>query len=293
MTRTGSDVRLRRAARLARAVVGAVAAIVAPAAASGQAVVLRLEPRVGDTLHGRLDRQVEMAGPMRVAADDSTETVATTLPSPTQTGDSERDSARGGRLRTTDSVAVSSSGGDATRHAANADRARSALEGQRVRLRVASDGATEIVAAAGASPAAQAVLSQMPATLPRERVAVGEHWTRTMRMPGPPGASAAARGQVTTTYRLDSLGRDGSLAYVSLRGTVTRPDGDAPSSGAARMAGEGTLAGTLVVDRRRGWLAAAHTILTVRSTLRPPPNSAAQPMRFRMRIEEWLRAVDR
>jgi hypothetical protein len=113
-----------------------------------------------------------------------------------------------------------------------------------------------------------------------------------MDVPAPAGA-VGTRGSVTAVFRLDSLSRDGTHAFVSMRGTVSRSAPDKRAGSAARVDGTGALTGRLVIDRRRGWLSDARTTLTVKSTLTPASPSAAPTMRFRMRVQEWLRAVER
>jgi hypothetical protein len=286
MTRTASSRRWRAAAGTA----AALALLAAPAAA--QAVRLELHPRAGDTLRMRLTQQVEMTGTMRVGVVDSTSTVVTTLRALTHSVVERSDASGTVLVTTTDSVDVTSTGGHTGRRGAGlAARARRALQGRAVRLRVARDGTTAVVSREGLSPELQAFFSQMPATLPSGPVAVGDRWTRTMDVPAPGGAPGAAGG-VSATFRLDSLSRGGSLAHLSMRGVISRP----PAAGAAAtvgVAGAGEIVGALVVDRRRGWLSDARTTLTVRSTLTPTGDRAGAPLHFRMRVDEWLRAVER
>jgi hypothetical protein len=240
----------------------------------------------------RLTQQVEMTGTMRVGVVDSTTTVVTTLRALTHSVVERSDAAGTVLVTTTDSVDVSTTGGHSGRAAGLGARARSALQGRAVRLRVAPDGTTEVLGTAGLTPELQAFFSQMPATLPSGPVAVGEHWTRTMDMPAP-GARKRASGAVSATFRLDSLSRGGSLAHLSMRGVVTRRDAAPASATAMRVAGDGEIVGAIVVDRRRGWLSDARTTLTVRSTVTPPAGSSGAPLRFRMRVDEWLSAVQR
>ena len=113
-----------------------------------------------------------------------------------------------------------------------------------------------------------------------------------MDMPAP-GGQPTGRGAVSATFRLDSLSRGGSLAHVSMRGVVTRRDAPAQRGAGMRVAGDGEVVGAIVVDRRRGWLADARTTLTVRSVVTPARGHGGAPMRFQMRVQEWLTAVER
>ena len=60
----------------------------------------------------------------------------------------------------------------------------------------------------------------MPSMLSRKPVAVGEKWSKEMRIPlaGDPGAE----GTVKATLQLDSLSRSGQMAFISIRGTISR-----------------------------------------------------------------------
>jgi len=80
---------------------------------------------------------------------------------------------------------------------------------------------------------------------------------------------------------------------VSLRGTLSR-DGAADSTQhGLTVAMTGAVVGSMVIDRRRGWLTDAHTTLTVRSTVAPRPGAGAgaRPMKLRMKVTQWLRAL--
>ena len=108
----------------------------------------------------------------------------------------------------------------------------------------------------------RAVVTQMPATLPREPVEVGQSWVRTMEIPlvapGDGGGSAALSG----TFRLDSVSRGGDIAYVSLTGRLARstnvPYGargkESNSRRAAVVSTSGSITGSMVIDRARGWI---------------------------------------
>lgn len=292
MTPTVSSPRGRPPHAAALAVAAAVA-LAAPL--RGQAVLLELRPHAGDTIRMRLVQQVEMTGTMRMGIADSTTTVVTTLRALTHAV-VERGDTGGTVLATTaDSVEVTSTGGHRGRAAGLGAHTRDALRGRVVRLRVAPDGATEVLGEATLTPELRAFFSQMPATLPRGPVSVGDRWSRTMQLPAA-GARAGPGGGVSATFRLDSLTRGARLAHISMRGVVTRRDAPADPGTAMRVAGDGEVFGAIVVDRRRGWLADARTVLTVRSTITRAGAGGAgagAPLRFRMRVDEWLHAVER
>jgi hypothetical protein len=286
MTRTDSDrgdVMPRAAVVVACSLLCATTAI---AQSSVQPVTLRIGPPVGETMRMRLDQRVEMTGTTRAGDGDSTTTVVTTLMVISRTFVERRDRDATVLLAATDSVAASSSGADSL---VVARETRRALQGKRVRLRIAPDGATEIVDGDGSgNTELNAIFSQMPATLPSTPVAVGQSWSRTMV--APVGSEAAkAGGKLQATFRLDSLGRNGELAYVSFAGTLTR----APSSkdGWSTLSMSGSMNGGLVVDRRLGWISDARMSYMVRSTMAPSSGNTPQAVRFRMKVTQWVRAV--
>jgi len=88
-------------------------------------------------------------------------------------------------------------------------------------------------------------------------------------------------------FRLDSLDRAGSLAYVSMRGEIL-PDG--PGEGVELS---GAVTGAMLVDRLRGWMTDSHFVVTVRSLVTPPPSTGLAPMRFITRVTQRLRTMDK
>src|SRR4051794_14285704 len=164
MTRTGSDRAGATANGFAVALLCTIACAAAATAQQPQQVALRIEPPVGETMRMRLDQRVEMSGTTRMPAGDSTATVVTTLLVISRTFVERRDRDASILLTSTDSVAASSSGADSL---AVAVETRRAMQGKRVRLRIAPDGATEVVPGeSGGSAELNALFSQMPATLP-------------------------------------------------------------------------------------------------------------------------------
>jgi uncharacterized protein DUF6263 len=234
----------------------------------------------------RLDQRMEMTGTTRVGAGDSTATVVTTLLVISRAFVERRDRDATVLLASTDSVAASSTGADSQ---SVATETRRALQGKRVRLRIGPDGATEIVNGDGAGGAElNAFFSQMPATLPNTPVAVGQAWSRTMM--APIGAAGAKEGgKLQATFKLDSLSRNGDLAYVSLVGMLTRPP--SAKDGWATLSMTGSMNGGLVIDRRLGWISDARMTYVVRSTVAPSSGSTADAMRFRMKVTQWVRVI--
>jgi hypothetical protein len=110
---------------------------------------------------------------------------------------------------------------------------------------------------------------------------VGEKWIRQMRIPI--SAEAGASGLVRATFRLDSLGRNGDVAYISMSGTLSHDHTDGSDSEL-----EGWLTGTMRLDRRLGWITHTNVVIDAESTI--TPRSGGQRMRVRTKITQVLRS---
>jgi len=108
-------------------------------------------------------------------------------------------------------------------------------------------------------------------------------------------------GQVRATFRLDSLSRNGDLAFISLRGTMARMNSrsspgalGAPAAGTG-YATSGTLSGTIQIDRRLGWITDSRSSIIVQSTIAAAPSQKGgpqgAPMQVRTKITQWIRAM--
>ena len=263
--------------------------------ASAQSVLLQIRPQVGDTLSVRMDQKVEMTGvptgcvtgyggKRRKATPDQTTpsctegtrqmTSVTEVFSRAIVQSASIDGAR--VLALTDSIRTSLSSGNSK--AVKPTRVRT--NPGSMELRVATDGGAQVVDA-DASEELRAVFGQMPATLSRKPVAVGEQWTRQMRLPI--STEAGAMGMVRATFRLDSLGRNGDIAYISMKGTLSHDHRDGSDSEL-----EGWMSGTMQLDRRLAWITDTRATIDVESTVKPA--TGGQPMRVRTKITQVLRA---
>jgi hypothetical protein len=188
----------------------------------------------------------------------------------------------------TDSVAMTPASA-----ASLADLRRRTMQAKRVWVRVSTDGAMEIVDDADPNSELRHIFGEMPAMLARVPIAVGEKWTREMQIPlsGDPGTL----GEVRATFRLDSLGRNGDIAYISMHGTMSRINTPAASAPGAGYATSGTLAGTIQIDRRLGWITDSKSSIIVRSTIAANPAQSGAPrgapMQVRTKITQWIRAM--
>jgi hypothetical protein len=253
-----------------------------------QAVLLQIRPRVGDTLRMHLSQTVEMTGTTRNGGRDSTTSMTTSIEVFTRAIAQQWTS--GGTLMQTitDSVAVNPASA-----ASLAELKRRAMQAKRVLLRVSTDGAMEVVDDADPNSELRHIFGEMPAMLARGPVAVGENWTREMQIPlsGDPGQM----GSVRATFRLDSLGRNGDVAYISMQGTMSRINAPGAPASAAGYATSGMLAGTIQIDRRLGWITDSKSSIIVRSTIASAPAPKGKPqrssMQVRTKITQWIRAM--
>jgi hypothetical protein len=250
--------------------------------AGAQDVSLVLRPRVGDTLRMAMDQEIEMSGTRRYGDVDTTRTVRSSIRVVTRSIVVSSDSAGTLFSALAESVTVNTT----DLHGKNAlDEARRRLLGRTVMLRMSPDGSTQLVAAeAGSDPSMGALFAQMPATLPRERVAVGESWWKEMTLPG---GAASSGGVLRAKFKLDSLTSGGQLAWISITGNLE------PSKGRVVQGMGGTVNGGIRLERKRGWLTDVTTVMTVRSVVNPPPGAQGEPMHFRIRVIQRLRALPR
>lgn len=268
-----------------------VAVLCAPCAAKaqGKPVLLQIKPHPGDTLHLRLDQQTEMTGTRRLGASASSAWVVTSMQMFSRAIVEDADHGATTVLAVTDSVLLSTT----DEHARGAmARAQQQLRGQRVHFHVMPDGLVTMGDDDGATPREiSQVVSVMPAAFPGTPVRVGATWTRDVPLPAGTQFGAALTGKLHVSFRLDSLGRGGDLAYVSMRGelrpgSVGSPDGGLTSD-------KGSVSGTMLVDRRRGWLTDSRFNIVVNSTVAPPVAAGAAVMHMQLRVMQHMRTTDK
>ena len=264
-----------------------LAVVVFAHAAVGQPVQLQIRPHIGDTLRMHLSQTVEMIGTTHGRA-DSVRSMTTSIEVFTRAIPQQWTS-NGTLMQTiTDSVAMSPAS-----PASLADLRRRAMQAKRVWLRVSTDGAMELVDDGDPNSELRHLFGEMPAVLSRNTVSVGEKWTREMTIPlsNEPGAVGAVRA----TFQLDSLGKNGDIAYISMRGTMYRINTPNAAPAGPGYGTTGQLAGTIQIDRRLGWITDSKSSIIVRSTVPPPParNGEADrpPMQVRTKITQWIRAM--
>jgi hypothetical protein len=261
MIRTRSEPALHR---LARALAVAAALLTgASGNAQAQTVMLRIQPRVGDTMYTRFEQSVEMVGTRNVHSVDTTMTsrmdIMILSHSLVQASDGHGTTV----LAITDSVAMQ---GHGTGASAPNETLRHAMQGRQARLHIARDGSAELLGASDdVTPEVEALYSGMPATLPERLVSVRGSWERTAFIPVSQESDSAHSARVRTTYRLDSLSSNGNLAYISIRGTISRDSAAAVVSESLRVGSTGTVAGHMTMDRKHGWWVQSQIEIAIKS----------------------------
>jgi hypothetical protein len=299
------SVRIVAFARLGTLIAGAATLIaVAAEPAQGQRYSLQLRPRAGDTLRLKMEQATEFEGTHaheRAGTSGGRSKADTTTHERTGILVFTRIAIEATDLEGADVTAITDSvrlTGDSPIAAAVEIAARAA-EGRRVKLRVAPDGATMVAHDNGQAAAGlRAVVTQMPATLPKDPVEIGQSWVRTMEIPVAPAGRGLSGGSaaISGTFKLDSVGRGGDIAYVSLSGRLVRST-NLPSTGdpgskdrrrgsrGAVVSTSGSINGQLIIDRVRGWIVDVKTSVVTRSLLQEP-GYGANPARMWMKVTQ-------
>ncbi|HKO16204.1 MAG TPA: hypothetical protein VJU87_08190 [Gemmatimonadaceae bacterium] len=261
----------------------AAALALAPSMARAQRVLLQIRPHVGDTLHIRFEQETQLTRSKTSSGQPAPASMSTTIRMLSR-AIVESSTASETIVRTiTDSVQFSSS--DASTRALGEESGRM-LEGHSTRLRISPDGTMALAGDAESPREASQIVSAMPATLPSKAVEVGSTWTREMPLPGAGGVSVSGptNGWLRARFRLDSVSSDGSRAYVSMRGEMSSEPSRADAVGP--MLEKGSVTGSMLVDRKRGWLTESRFTVIAHSAVTPPGASA--PMHFTTRITQKM-----
>jgi hypothetical protein len=251
-------------------------------------VLLQIRPHIGDTLRMHLSQQVEMTGTTQRGGSEPTRSLTTSIEVFTR-AIAQQWTPSGTLMQTiTDSVAMTPGS-----PAALADLKRRSLQSKRVIVRVSPDGAMEMVDDGDPNSELRHLFGEMPAMLARNPVSVGEKWTREMQIPlsSEPGAV----GSVRANFQLDSLGKNGDIAYISMHGTMSRINVPGSAPAGPGYGTSGTLSGTIQIDRRLGWITDSKSSIIVQSMITSPTTKSGEtqrgPMRVHTRITQWIRAM--
>jgi hypothetical protein len=267
----------------------AVAAFCAGVPAVAQRVTLEVRPRPGDTLVVTLNHTVSITGGPKNFPDSAT-TISTNYYIATRDIVERADETGTVILAIVDSVRMRTTGSFGASPFPGVDRG---MERMRLRLRVMQDGSSQLIEGMSQlDPALRDVLGEMPSVLPLVSVNVGESWTRALPLPadGPPGATAGPPGTLRTTFRLDSLSHNGDRAWISLRGRVESASQPAREGTTLGSKMTGTLTGTLILDRRRGWLAESRATVVIESQVATP---GGPPLLVTVRVHQVMQTAER
>ncbi|MGI8619532.1 MAG: hypothetical protein ACR2L6_10650 [Gemmatimonadaceae bacterium] len=268
---------------MARRVAGIAAALAATLLAGpayGQRVRLEIRPQIGDTIQMQLDQEIEMSGTPAGGAEATPKSMTGWMHVRTRAIPVRRLASGTHVLAITDSVGISPVGGSPL-----LESARRALQGRRVELRVGLDGAMEVIDTGEHEGDTPPFFGPMPPMLPGRVVSVGDRWMRNLSVPIGAGDDGAAR--VEANFRLDSLSRNGDIAYITMQGTLSRIGASGVAGGSRRSTG--TLSGSLQLDRRLGWITDTHLVLEVRTVI--TTGAGRSPAQVQMKVTQRLRAM--
>ena len=265
-----------------------VGLFVAASAHSGwaQELLLQIRPRAGDTLRMRLDQETDYTGGGIVRTGAGPGSLVTRMAMFSRAIVEGESNAETAVLAVTDSVQFRTTD---HRGAAAARQLEAQLKGQRVRFRVTPEGMLAMEPAGGAAREVAHVVSLMPATFPKGPITVGATWMRDMPLPSGTQVAEQLSGMLHVTLRLDSVTHAGDLAFVSMRGEMLPATG--PGAASQAVLEKGTVTGTMVLDRKRGWLSESWFNIVVMTSVTTPPAAAA--LRMQMRITQHMRTAER
>jgi hypothetical protein len=267
---------------------GVVALMIVPGMteiAQNGSVLLQVRPGAGDTIKVRLDQTVEMTGAPGTDGKSVVESGTLVL---LATLAVESVDAEGATIvSVTDSVRVNSPPNSAS----SAVLAWAAIAANRaVRFRVAPNGAAYVPSGRGRAVPSAVTASHMPATLPSRAISAGTSWSSTVQVPLASSVDPKGNATLVATFTFDSLSKSGELAFLSLRGRLTKADSDPQSEGRSLVETSGTVEGHVTLDRRRGWITDARTTFSLLSLV-TPADAGKAPVRVKMTISQWLRAM--
>jgi hypothetical protein len=250
-------------------------------------IVLRLHPSVGDTMRTLLEQQTEMTMTTPGNAAVPSKSVTTTMAVHSRTIVRAVHSMHTTVLTVIDSAKMSSTDAHAAELIVQAQRA---LEGQQLLLELGTDGAVESARDTHGVLVPQALaeaMASMPAVFPKGAVSVGGQWVREMPLPSGGALGARGAGHVRATFHFDSLPKGGGMAYLSMRGEIL------PDTASQGVELSGTVAGSMQLDRVRGWMTDSKFVVLVKSLVTPPAEVGVAPMRFMTRVTQRLRTMDK
>lgn len=262
---------------------GLVAVLCSAAVAQPSATLLELRPNSGDTLRMRVDQTIEVEAGARLGRSSEPDVASIVMLARLAIESTDEEGAN--VMVMSDSVRVSAS--RAFESSATVLGVK-ALQGKHLRFRVLADGASVLGGADQWAMPAGSLFSQVPATLPREPVAPGATWSRAVNVPLAAAAMAPARLDVT--FRFDSLSLAGEFAYLTVSGRLQRSGPrQSQAGGLAVREAAGEVSGKITIDRRRGWITEARSVVSLEAV--GSGRGRASSARTRVKITQWMRAL--
>lgn len=251
-------------------------------------VRLELRPHAGDTLRVRIDQTIEIIRSTRQSDDDTSPADVASVVMLARIAVESADLEGANVTAFTDSVRITSSEAYAQ---SGVLRSALAMQGTRFRFRIAKDGSTQMSTGGGgfAGSGVGTLFSQLPATLPTEALLPGVSWTRVMEIPLPATPDGRSTATLNSTFHFDSLSRSEEFAHLSVRGRLMR-SGALPGGAGRHVQTSGEVSGKILMDRRRGWISEARTVVTLRSLVSTRDNKSP-PVRVRVKITQWMRVL--
>lgn len=247
---------------------------------SAQSVSLEVRPRVGDTLSIRMDQLFEMIGTTR---GDTTRSMAMETAVFTRAVPVRRMRDQTLVMGIADSVVM------LPRVTGGTARTRN-LGARRTEMLIQSNGAVDILRGDPGSDDLDDFFGQMPAMFPTDPMFVRGKWTR--EMPVPLRGDIRGTGWIRTTFRLDSVSRTKDIAYISLRGILSH---ERLKDEAGERDADGTISGSLQLNRRLGWITDSRVTIVLESVVYPATSnrkkSAADAIQVRTKIVQRVRAA--
>lgn len=236
-----------------------------------QPVLLQIKPHTGDTIAVKVEQRLEITGGRGEAMRRLT-TVTQVFSHAFVT----RTNSRGAEVTAlTDSIRTATFPGGRT-----PPLKRAAVKDPSMRLRFSTDGGAELLEG-GRSAHLATAFGPMPATLSGKAVNEGDTWEREMRIPI--SGEDGAMGRVHATFHLDSLSRNGDIAFISMNGKLSHDHRDGSTSEL-----DGSMIANIQLDRRLGWITDTRAVIDVTSTVR---GHDGQPMKIRTKVTQQLKAT--
>lgn len=300
-------------AALLSLLIAAVGTTVLPAQSSSAAkpVMLMVRPHVGDTLWMHLEQTMETRSvPLsrnnaegNTTGGIGTRTPATPQPAYGPIEDRSITQAVAMRLQAHTLVEASNLKSTALEVITDSLHVRTGARGKlgaerpvylapadsRTRVSVTPEGAMSVLASASGTTTLAAGLAGMPPMLPTRAVSIGDEWERDVPLPSLAITGVRTDGVVHARFKLDSMAKDGRYAFISMKGTLRRKGAVRDLPPGTQVVTAGVLHGSFTLDRTRGWITAAETVIEVQSEVTQRAGSKASARALEIHLEQRMR----